>query len=105
MPRMRAGVVRLARCLAVLGAIGALLLVGEVLFSGTVGASSADESALGGGALLRQGKQVFRFDTFGDQSFWGDALQLHKAIEGSANGGVGPGVSPTTALAVGLKVG
>jgi hypothetical protein len=101
---MRAGVVRLARCLAVLGAIGALLLVGEVLFSGTVGASSADESALGGGALLRQGKQVFRFDTFGDQSFWGDALQLHKAIEGSANGGVGPGVSPKTALAVGLKV-
>jgi hypothetical protein len=47
---------------------------------------------------------VFRFDTFGDQSFWGAALQLHKAIEGSANGGVGPGVSPKTALAVGLKV-
>ena len=34
----------------------------------------------------------------------GDALQLHKAIAGAANGGVGPGVSPKTALAVGLKV-
>ena len=31
-------------------------------------------------------------------------LQLHQAIEGEALGGVGPGVSPKTALAVGLKV-
>lgn len=54
--------------------------------------------------LLMQGRQIFRFDTFGDEAFWGDTLQLHKAIEGAANGGVGPGVSPNTALAVGLKV-
>src|SRR5512146_1204943 len=54
--------------------------------------------------LVAQGQQTFRFDTFGDQAFWGDALQLHKAIEGAAFGGVGPGVSPATALAVGLKV-
>ncbi len=54
--------------------------------------------------LLMQGRQTFRFDTFGDEAFWGDTLQLHKAIEGEANGGVGPGVSPNTALAVGLKV-
>ena len=54
--------------------------------------------------LFEQGKQVFRFDTFGDEAFWGDALQLHTAIEGEALGGVGPGVSPKTALAVGLKV-
>jgi hypothetical protein len=51
-----------------------------------------------------EGRHVFRFDTFGDQAFWGDALKLHKAIEGSKLGGVGPGVSPNTALAVGLKV-
>ncbi|MBZ5724502.1 MAG: hypothetical protein LAP87_05850 [Acidobacteriia bacterium] len=50
------------------------------------------------------GQQTFRFDTFGDEAFWGDALKLHQAIEGSALGGVGPGVSPATALAVGLKV-
>ena len=54
--------------------------------------------------LLTQGRETFRFDTFGDESFWGDALKLHLAIAGADNGGVGPGVSPETALAVGLKV-
>src|SRR5581483_281529 len=54
--------------------------------------------------LIAQGRQVFRYDTFGDEAFWGDTLKLHQAIAGSANGGVGPGVSPKTALAVGLKV-
>jgi hypothetical protein len=54
--------------------------------------------------LTSQGRQVFRFDTFGDQAFWGDPLGLHKAVEGADLGGVGPGVSPRTALAVGLKV-
>jgi len=31
------------------------------------------------GALtkLREGRRVFRSDTFGDQAFWGDALKLH----------------------------
>ena len=53
---------------------------------------------------LAQGRQIFRFDTFGDEAFWGDTLRLHQAIEGSKFGGVGPGVSPATALAVGLKV-
>jgi hypothetical protein len=51
-----------------------------------------------------QGEQIFRFDTFGDEAFWGDTLKLHQAIEGAKLGGVGPGVSPKTALAVGLKV-
>ncbi len=54
--------------------------------------------------LLREGRQIFRYDTFGDEAFWGDALHLHRAIAGERNGGVGPGVSPKTALAVGLKV-
>ena len=54
--------------------------------------------------MLEEGKQTFRFDTFGDEAFWSDALQLHRAIAGERNGGVGPGVSPRTALAVGLKV-
>ena len=40
----------------------------------------------------------------GSESFWGDALQLHRAIAGEKNGGVGGGVSPKTALSVGLKV-
>ena len=54
--------------------------------------------------LISQGQQIFRFDTFGDQTFWGDMLKLHQAIEGAGLGGVGPGVSPKTALSVGLKV-
>src|SRR4029079_12047359 len=48
--------------------------------------------------------ETFRNDTFGDEAFWSDSLQLHKAIEGAGFGGVGAGVSPKTALAVGLKV-
>ena len=54
--------------------------------------------------LAAQGKQTFRFDTFGDEAFWGDLLNLDAAIAGKKNGGVGPGVSPKTALAVGLMV-
>ena len=42
--------------------------------------------------LFEQGKEIFRFDTFGDENYWGGMLQLHKAVEGAALGGVGPGV-------------
>jgi hypothetical protein len=55
--------------------------------------------------LFEQGRTIFRFDTFGDEDYWGGKLQLHQAIAGAALGGVGPGVSPKTALTVaGLKV-
>ena len=54
--------------------------------------------------LAEQGKNIFRFDTFGDEEFWSGLLHIDKAIAGAANGGFGPGVSPVTALAVGLKV-
>lgn len=70
----------------------------------SVSASAESAAENNSNRLIRQGRQIFRFDTFGDEAFWGDTLQLHKAIEGSKFGGVGPGVSPKTALAVGLKV-
>jgi hypothetical protein len=54
--------------------------------------------------MMEQGKQIFRYDTFGDEVYWTDKLKLHNAIQGSKFGGVGPGVTPNTALAVGLKV-
>jgi hypothetical protein len=54
--------------------------------------------------MMEEGRDAFRNDTFGDEAFWGDLLQLHRAISGAGLGGVGPGVSPATALAVGLKV-
>jgi hypothetical protein len=46
--------------------------------------------------LVRRGKEIFRFDTFGDQSFWTDTLRMHEVIRSA--------VSPKTALGVGLKV-
>ncbi len=59
--------------------------------------------------MIGEGRRTFRFDTFGDEAFWGDLLGLHKAIEGTALGGVASdlgfdGVSPKVALSVGLKV-
>jgi hypothetical protein len=55
-------------------------------------------------ALVAEGEEIFRFDTFGDEAFWTDVLHIDKAILGDANGGFGSGVSPATALGVGLKV-
>lgn len=43
----------------------------------------------------REGEQIFRFDTFGDEQLWTDTLQMHKALAT---------VSPAAALGVGLKV-
>jgi hypothetical protein len=54
--------------------------------------------------LFERGRRTFRFDTFGDEAFWGGTLGLHRAIAGERLGGVGPGVSPRTALSVGLKI-
>ena len=54
--------------------------------------------------MLKEGRQIFRFDTFGSEDFWGGKLRLHEAIVGQKLGGVGPGVSPKMALSLGLKV-
>ena len=78
---------------------GGLLLI-FVLFVAVNRQAQASQTA----NLIAEGKQIFRFDTFGDEDFWGGQLQLHQAIQGEQFGGVGPGVSPATALSVGLKV-
>jgi hypothetical protein len=65
-------------------------------FDDAIAANVADQ--------VTKGRDTFRYDTFGSEGFWGDTLKLHQAIEGVRFGGVGPGVSPATALAVGLKV-
>src|SRR5438034_5465142 len=67
---------------------------------------SENDRAIGANAqkMMEEGRQTFRFHTFGDEAFWGDALQLHQAIEGANFGGVGAGLSPKTALSLGLKV-
>jgi hypothetical protein len=98
-----------ASSLALVG-VAALLLLGGVLVNGTVSAFSDrsaahhDPGLANAERLFLEGRQVFRFDTFGDQAVWGGVLGLHKAIEGANLGGVGPGISPKAALAAGLKV-
>ncbi len=84
--------------------IAAVFICTLTLFSEQQGKQSGPGDDRGGNSSIEQGKNIFRHDTFGDQDFWGGTLQLHRAIEGAAHGGVGPGVSPATALAVGLKV-
>src|SRR5688500_18289507 len=55
-------------------------------------ASSGDH----GRKAVAEGKEIFRFDTFGDETFWTDTLRMHEVIRTA--------VSPKTALSVGLKV-
>ncbi len=64
-------------------------------------ASRNDADAIFGSAecnasdLIEQGRQVFRYDTFGDEAFWGGKLRLHEAVAT---------LSPHQALDLGLKV-
>ena len=80
------------------------ILIAGIVVNGSLSAFAKPTAVKAPASLVTQGRAVFRDDTFGDEAFWGGALQLHKAIEGEKLGGVGPGVSPKTALAVGLKV-
>jgi mono/diheme cytochrome c family protein len=100
-------VAALLKKLLVLSSVGALLLLGGIVVNGTVSAvsgTSSDPGEANADRLFLEGRQVFRFETFGDEAVWGGVLGLHKAIEGSALGGVGPGISPKQAVALGLKV-
>ena len=70
----------------------------------TTGIENEDPITDNANKMLAEGKQTFRYETFGDEAYWTDALQLNKAIAGEKNGGVGKGLSPNAALAAGLKV-
>src|SRR5690349_4408579 len=71
----------------------AVVCLSAVAVLGQTGRS--DPAAENAARMLTEGKQTFRFATFGDEAFWGGTLKLHQAIQT---------VSPKTALAVGLKV-
>src|SRR3954468_24473990 len=90
--------------LALASAVALLIQLGVVHNATGRAAGGIDPTVARAGRLIAQGRNVFRYDTFGDQAVWGGVLGLHKAIEGAKLGGVGPGVSPKTALALGLKV-
>jgi hypothetical protein len=98
---------RRVRSVGTLAAVVAFAAVIAVLLNGTVTAFAGGKAHARRSferSLFLAGRKSFRYDTFGDQAFWGGALQLHRAIEGAKLGGVGAGVSPKTALALGLKV-
>ena len=81
--------------LAMMGALA-------VLASACGGSGDADNAgqqtaqAARGKSLVAQGRHIFRFETFGDEAKWTDALRMHEVIAAA--------VDPTTALSVGLKV-
>jgi hypothetical protein len=74
----------------------ALACVAAVLVSACGGGSSPNDTQATDPALIEKGKQIFRFDTFGDETQWTGTLRMHEVISAA--------VDPTTALAVGLKV-
>lgn len=58
---------------------------------------TADDDSIDANALktIDQGRQTFRFETFGDETFWGTTIKLHQAVAT---------LSPKKVLALGLKV-
>jgi hypothetical protein len=68
------------------------------------GESFKDDVKDNADALFAEGQKIFRSDTFGSEAFWGDQLQLHRAVAGEKLGGVGPGLTAKQALELGIKV-
>jgi hypothetical protein len=75
---------------------GAATLAAISLLSACGGGGSTQDETPTPGEMLSQGRQIFRFDTFGDETQWSDKLRMHEVIQSA--------VDPTTALSVGLKV-
>ena len=94
-----AGAKRLLLASTTLLAGGLILYALGVAIIGTVQAfnrPSADaQNAAASNRLFAEGKQIFRFDTFGDEAFWGGQLRLHETVRT---------LSPRQALGLGLKV-
>jgi len=76
--------------------LGAAALVAALAAACGGSSGQAESSPAPDPAKIAEGKQIFRFDTFGDETQWTDALRLHEVIRAA--------VDPTTALSVGLKV-
>ena len=74
----------------------ALLLAAALLAACSHNETNPEASTPPDPALVAQGKEIFRFDTFGDETKWSDTLRLHEVIRAA--------VDPATALSVGLKV-
>ena len=73
-----------------------LIGIAAVLLTACGGGGSQQAASSADADLVAKGKEIFRYDTFGDETQWTDALRMHEVIRSA--------VDPTTALAVGLKV-
>ena len=82
------------RALLSMGAVAATLALVSACGSGSDDSAALSQAAQA--AQAEQGKQIFRFDTFGDEAQWTDTLRMHEVIRTA--------VDPVTALSVGLKV-
>jgi mono/diheme cytochrome c family protein len=81
------------------GSFGAVLMTISIAAAGALAPACAGTSLTPGGEstdLTEQGKQIFRFDTFGDEAEWTDTLKMQEVISAA--------IDPVTALSVGLKV-
>ena len=77
--------------MVIASSVALLAASGGVIYAANVHGQSAAEAA-----LVKDGQQVFRYNTFGDEIKWTDQLHMNEVISTQ--------VSPITALAVGLKV-
>jgi mono/diheme cytochrome c family protein len=75
--------------------IAALAVVASVFGCNKASNTSAAAGTLDP-AFAASGKTIFRYETFGDETFWTDSLHMNQVIQSA--------VDPTTALKVGLKV-
>src|SRR5262245_30823841 len=100
----RLKILHLCLAVALLLVAGAAVLMNSSTAAGQGNSNSQDPVVANAERLITEGRETFRFDTFGSEAFWGGQLHLHEAIEGAAAGGAGPGITARTALNVGLKV-
>ena len=85
---------RRLKYLLTISSLATLAAAGCGVASNEAASSRADASL--DAVMVARGKEIFRMDTFGNESFWTDSLRIHEVIESA--------VDPTTALSVGLKV-
>lgn len=74
----------------------ARLLAALVVATGCDGGSSEPRDEVLDPAVVAEGKEIFRHDTFGDEQYWTDTLRMHEVVQSA--------VTPAVALSVGLKV-
>ncbi|MGH7506581.1 MAG: hypothetical protein ACRELX_13055 [Longimicrobiales bacterium] len=84
-----------SRRAGVRGALLASALAAVVACESESGAGPEEPAPLDP-ALVAEGQEIFRYDTFGDEAYWTDTLRMHEVVASS--------VSPALALQVGLKV-